>query len=134
MPKVGPGSHFLFLWGLALRYRVACSLAINFYLDDLRSTERADIAKLARRDDPNDNALIMGYIREAQSVWACFSCASNIQIVRVGLAPQFPGVFRDVAADAIVARGNRLFEAYMEKGDRAYADFRTAHLNVITGL
>jgi hypothetical protein len=27
-----------------------------------------------------------------------------------------------------------LFEAYMEKGDRAYADFRTAHLNVITGL
>lgn len=40
---------------------------VDFYLDDSRAEERAQIVKLVHRDDDEALSLLQGYIREAQS-------------------------------------------------------------------
>lgn len=50
-----------------LHHTSACIQAVDFYLDEARSNEKAEIIRLCKNDDPSDNASIMGYIREAQS-------------------------------------------------------------------
>lgn len=40
---------------------------VDFYLDDARSKERAELIDLVRRDDAQSIELLHGYIREAQS-------------------------------------------------------------------
>jgi hypothetical protein len=45
---------------------LACAHAVNFYLDDKYAAERERIISLSKSSDPAADALIMGYIREAQ--------------------------------------------------------------------
>ena len=54
--------------GGAMIYAQAVSQIVDFYMDDERSAERAEIIKLARADsqDPAQKALMLGYVREAQ--------------------------------------------------------------------
>ena len=40
---------------------------VDFYLDDKYAKERAIIIELCKRDDPQSNELLLGYIREAMS-------------------------------------------------------------------
>lgn len=40
---------------------------VDFYLDDARAAERAEIVKLVQRDDAEAIELLHGYIREGQS-------------------------------------------------------------------
>lgn len=46
---------------------LAVAHIVDFYLDDDRAKERAEIIKLSQRDDPESLKLLMGYVREAQS-------------------------------------------------------------------
>ena len=41
---------------------------IDFYIDDARSAERAEIIKLVQKNDAASTELLQGYIREAQSM------------------------------------------------------------------
>lgn len=48
----------------------------------------------------------------------------------LGLNPQFTGLWRDVAEDAQIPQGPGLPPLNVKKGDRLWASFKNAHLNV----
>lgn len=48
----------------------------------------------------------------------------------IGLNPQFTGLWRDVAVDATIPQGAGLPAMQVKAGDRIWASFKNAHLNV----
>lgn len=40
---------------------------VDFYLDDARAQERAEIIRLVKKDDAQSTELLQGYVREALS-------------------------------------------------------------------
>jgi hypothetical protein len=50
-------------------HAIALIQAIDFYMDEKRTEERAEIIRLSNLESPSakDNDRLMGYIREAQS-------------------------------------------------------------------
>ncbi|KAF7326065.1 Heme peroxidase [Mycena kentingensis (nom. inval.)] len=95
----------------SVNYAHAAVNVIDFYLDDARASERANIAELVRRDDAESRDLLYGYIREAMR-----------------LNPQFPGAWRDVAADASIPQAGGASSVQVKAGDRIWASFRNAYL------
>lgn len=55
--------------GGSMTFAQTVAQTVDFYMDDERAAERAEIIRLAEADskDPEQQALLMGYIREAQS-------------------------------------------------------------------
>ena len=55
--------------GSSMTYAQAVAQIVDFYMDDARAAERAEIIKLAEADsaDPEQKKLLLGYVREAQS-------------------------------------------------------------------
>ncbi|KAF7973363.1 hypothetical protein HWV62_15541 [Athelia sp. TMB] len=83
-----------------------CSRAVDFYLQDERAIERKLIVELAEKNNPRDNAQIMGYIREAQRM-------------------KQPLVLTRVAnRDAQISHS-----LSVKKGDCIVADFKLIHMN-----
>ncbi|TFK37629.1 heme peroxidase [Crucibulum laeve] len=97
----------------AVNYAQACAQAVDFYLDRKGSKAYDDIVELSKKNDPQSNAKIMGYIREAQ---------------RLG---QPLGVWRDVAKDGIIPQGHGLPDLKVKAGERIFADFGKAHRSAI---
>jgi hypothetical protein len=70
----------------------------------------------------------MGYIREAQSsLESSFSDSYHNFSAGIG---QPLGLWRDVAENDSIPRGNGLPDMEVKKGDRVFADFNRAHMNV----
>ncbi|KAF7968054.1 hypothetical protein HWV62_32073, partial [Athelia sp. TMB] len=83
-----------------------CSQAVDFYLQDERAKERKLIVELAEKNNPRDNAQIMGYIREAQRM-------------------EQPLVLTRVAnKDTQISQ-----KLFVKKGDCIVADFKHIHMN-----
>jgi hypothetical protein len=66
---------------------------------------------------------------------ACVSMSVFITLFKAdiscqGLNPQVPGLWRSVAVDAQVPQGGTLPPLNVKAGDRIWASFRNAHLNV----
>ncbi|KAJ6476780.1 heme peroxidase [Mycena vitilis] len=103
--------------GSTVNYAQAAVQVVDFYLDDTHAEERAQIVKLAQSNDSKSDDLLRGYVREAMR-----------------LNPQFPGIWRDVFADATIPQGKdvhgeELPPMNVKAGDRIWASFRNAHIN-----
>jgi hypothetical protein len=55
---------------------------------------------------------------------------SDLCIPTTGLNPQFTGLWREAVVDAHIPQGNGLPPIHVNAGDRIWASFRNAHLNV----
>jgi hypothetical protein len=51
-------------------------------------------------------------------------------MMMLGLNPQFTGLWRDVAVDATIPQGKDLPPMNVKAGDRIWASFKNAHINV----
>ena len=62
--------------GGGMIYAQAVAQIVDFYMDDERAAERAEIVKLANADsqDPEQKKLLLGYVREGQSMLLIFAC------------------------------------------------------------
>ncbi|KAJ6500909.1 heme peroxidase [Mycena sanguinolenta] len=98
--------------GSSVNYAQAAVHVIDFYLDDARAQERAQIINLVQGDSTKSTDMLCGYVREAMR-----------------LNPQFTGLWRDVAVDASIPQGKGLPPINVKAGDRIWASFRNAHIN-----
>jgi len=85
---------------------------IDFYLDDARAKERAQILQLVKKTDSASVELLNGYVREGMR-----------------LNRQFAGLWRSAAVDANIVQGDGLPNVSIQAGDRIWASFTNAHLN-----
>ncbi|KAF7300907.1 Heme peroxidase [Mycena kentingensis (nom. inval.)] len=97
--------------GSSVNYANAAVNVIDFYLDDARAAERADIISLVQRQDIAAQERLYGYVREGMR-----------------LNPQFPGLYRDAAVDASIPQGDGKPNVEVKAGDRIWGSFRNAHL------
>jgi linoleate 10R-lipoxygenase len=108
--------------GSSANYAQACTQVIDFYLDDDRTVERAEIIKLVKRprDDKDAERKLIGYIKEAQR-----------------LAPQFPGLFRVNKTahpikieEGVVEPGKDPEIVTIQPGQQVFCSFYKAQTNV----
>ncbi|KAF9477868.1 heme peroxidase [Pholiota conissans] len=98
--------------GSSVNFAQAAVHVVDFYLDDERAKERAQIIKLVNMNDQKSNELLRGYVCEA-----------------LRLRPQFPGLWRKATADAQIPQGPGLPPVYIKAGEMIWGSFRRAHLN-----
>ncbi|THH11068.1 hypothetical protein EW145_g888 [Phellinidium pouzarii] len=98
--------------GSSVNYSQAVAQVVDFYLDDNRAKERAELIAVCARDDPHSAELLRGYVREGMR-----------------LNPQFGGLFRAVAQDDSVPQGDGLAPLPVKAGDLIFASFKNANLN-----
>ncbi|KAF9257706.1 heme peroxidase [Marasmius fiardii PR-910] len=98
--------------GSSVNYAQAAVQVIDFYFDDERAAERAQVISLSKATDATSTATLRGYVREAMR-----------------LNPQVTGLYRDVAADASIPQGNGLPNLDVKAGDRLFGSLKNAHLN-----
>ncbi|KAJ7340010.1 heme peroxidase, partial [Mycena albidolilacea] len=98
--------------GSSVNYAQAAVHVIDFYLDDARQHERAQILKLVHLNDEKSTDLLRGYVREAMR-----------------LNPQYGGLWRDVVEDAVIPQGPGMPPVKVQAGDRIWASFKNAQLN-----
>ena len=111
--------------GSSVSYAQAVAQIVDFYLDDNRQKEREALIAVCARDDtdPEVNALLKGYVREAMR-----------------LNPQYAGLFRTAAKDGTIVQGDGLAvnsstvtslpDTHVKAGDVIFGSFKNAHLNV----
>ncbi|KAK7695141.1 hypothetical protein QCA50_002331 [Cerrena zonata] len=97
--------------GSSVNWAQSISQMVDFYLDDARAAERAEIVKLVQRDDAEAIELLHGYIREGQR-----------------LAPQFPGLLRQAAVTDTVDLGDGR-KVDVRAGDLIFSSFYNAQHN-----
>ncbi|KAH8099451.1 heme peroxidase [Cristinia sonorae] len=97
--------------GSSVNYAQAVAQVVDFYLDDERAAERADIISLCRKNDAASLEKLRGYVREGQR-----------------LNPQFAGLLRvSAVADTIpLGNGNSVS---VQPGDIIFNSFRNAQTN-----
>lgn len=102
--------------GTSVNYAQACAQIVDFYLDDARAAERADIIQLVHTPENDDvaNERIIGYIKEAQR-----------------LAPQFPGLYRvcEATAPVTIQQGSGKEAVVIQPGQKVYASYYNAQTN-----
>ena len=124
---------------------------IDFYLDDERAKERGEILHLVAKTDPASVELLHGYVREGmresslklgnyfrnlpmsptRSQSSGNFCISAIMLkTAVSLSSQFAGLWRSAAVDADIVQGDGQPNVSIQAGDRIWASFTNAHLNV----
>jgi linoleate 10R-lipoxygenase len=103
--------------GSSVNYAQASAQIVDFYLDDARAKERADIVRLVAKpeNDEEANERLIGYIKEAQR-----------------LAPQFPGLLRKSEAKepVRVSQGSGKKDVVIQPGQLVYGSYYSAHTNV----
>ncbi|KJA20426.1 hypothetical protein HYPSUDRAFT_166972 [Hypholoma sublateritium FD-334 SS-4] len=98
--------------GSSVNLAQAAVNVVDFYLDDARSAERAQVVKLVNMNDQKSADLLRGYVCEAMR-----------------LSPQFPGLWRQAVVDATISQGPTLPPVSIKAGDKVWGSFRQAHLN-----
>ncbi|PPQ95917.1 hypothetical protein CVT26_016140 [Gymnopilus dilepis] len=102
--------------GASTNHAHATINVIDFYLADERKAEREHIIELVRQGDgkrdKDADELLLGYVNEAMR-----------------LQPQFEGVSRQAAVDAVIDQGPGLPPLQVKAGDHLRACFRNAHVN-----
>lgn len=58
------------------------------------------------------------------------SSSNFSEISSLGLRPQYPGLWRESIVNTVIDQGPGLPPLEVKKGDRLYASFRNAHVNV----
>ncbi|KAF9006969.1 hypothetical protein BDQ17DRAFT_1407526 [Cyathus striatus] len=97
----------------AVSYSQVCAQAVSYYLAPGREAKLKEIIDLCTslHPKPHDNAVLMGFIREAQ------------------ISDQKLGIWRHVAVEDILTHDGS--EIKVHPGDRIYADITTAHKNLL---
>lgn len=103
---------------------------IDFYLDDARQHERAQILKLVHLNDEKSTDLLRGYVREAMRKYSPMYRTCGVFTGMLGLNPQYGGLWRDVVEDAVIPQGPGMPPVKVQAGDRIWASFKNAQLNV----
>ncbi|EGN99534.1 hypothetical protein SERLA73DRAFT_106133 [Serpula lacrymans var. lacrymans S7.3] len=98
---------------LSTSYVAAAINVVDFYLDEERAKERAQIIALVQKTDATSDNLLQGYVREAMR-----------------FNPQFTGLYRIAAADAEVPIDDK-HTLNIKSGDRIFASFRNAYINPV---
>ncbi|KAH8111877.1 heme peroxidase [Phellopilus nigrolimitatus] len=98
--------------GSSVNYAQAVAQVVDFYLDDSRAAERAQLVAACARDDKKGAELLRGYVREGMR-----------------LNPQFGGLFRAAVQDDLVPQGAGFQPLQVRAGDLLFAGFKNAHLN-----
>jgi len=98
--------------GACVNFAHAAVHVIDFYMDESRNKERAELSKLARSKDATSDNLLRGYVREAMR-----------------LNPQFPGLWRQATVDTTIDQGPGLPPVQVKAGQRVYGSFKNANLN-----
>jgi len=102
--------------GSSVNYAQSAAQVVDFYLDDARSVERAEIVRLVKspENDEQANDLLIGYIKEAQR-----------------LAPQFAGLLRECKAHQPVQieQGSGKEAVVIQPGQTVFASYYNAHTN-----
>jgi hypothetical protein len=70
------------------------------------------------------------FARGCVSSILAFLCGYEADICHLGLNPQIPGLWREVVVDASIPLGNDRPPLTVLAGDRIWASFKNAHLNV----
>ena len=85
--------------GASANYAQAAVHVVDFYLDDARAKERAEIVKLVDVGDEKSTELLRGYVREAMRMF--------LQVLFLIVTSfSFWGIFRlETAGDGSLARG-----------------------------
>ncbi|KAG6890061.1 hypothetical protein C0992_003159 [Termitomyces sp. T32_za158] len=98
----------------AVGFAHAAVNVIDFYLADARTEERKAIVELVKNKGPQSETLLSGYVREAMR-----------------LQPQYSGLWRGAAEDAIIDQGPGYPPLEVKAGDRIWASLRNAYLNPV---
>jgi hypothetical protein len=104
--------------GSSVNYAQQSAQIVDFYLDDARAKERAEIVKLVRttaEGNEEANQRLIGYIKEAQR-----------------LAPQFPGLYRVCHSDrpVTIQQGSGKPDVVIQPGQKVYGSYHKAQTNV----
>lgn len=99
--------------GGSMTFAQSVAQIVDFYMDDARAAERAEIIRLAEADskDPEQQALLLGYIREGQR-----------------LRPQISTLLREVKQPDTIPLGDGRTVS-VQPGDVVYNSVKNAHLN-----
>ncbi|KAL4246560.1 hypothetical protein ABKN59_008750 [Abortiporus biennis] len=98
--------------GSSVNFAQSAVQVIDFYLDDARAAERAEIIRLSSLNDDASHELLMGYVREGQR-----------------FNPQFSATPRVAAAVDTIPLGNGRQPISVQPGDIIVNDFRDANQN-----
>ncbi|TCD62866.1 hypothetical protein EIP91_006272 [Steccherinum ochraceum] len=98
--------------GSSVNYAQAVAQVVDFYLDDERAKERADIISLSKKSDPASMERLRGYVREGQR-----------------LNPQFAGLLRVSVVNDSIPLGNGRAPVTVQPGDIIFNSYRNAQLN-----
>ncbi|KAI0081382.1 heme peroxidase [Panus rudis PR-1116 ss-1] len=98
--------------GSSVNYAQAVAQVVDFYLDDERAPERAEIIALIDKTDADSAELLRGYVREAQR-----------------LNPQFAGLLRVAVGSDSIPLGEGRSPVDVQPGDIIFNSFRNAQLN-----
>ncbi|KAI0783170.1 heme peroxidase [Abortiporus biennis] len=98
--------------GSSVNFAQSVVQVIDFYLDDARAAERAEITRLCGLNDAASHELLMGYAREGQR-----------------FNPQFAAMPRGAAATDNIPLGSGKAPVSVQPGDIILNDFRDAHQN-----
>jgi len=102
--------------GSSVNYAQQCAQIVDFYLDDTRAAERADIVRLVQtpEHDERANRRLIGYIKEAQR-----------------LAPQFCGLYRVCRATkpVTVRQGSGKPDVVIRPGQKVFGSYYNAQTN-----
>jgi len=100
--------------GSSVNYAQAAVHVVDFYLDDERVEERAEIVKLVNKDDNDSKELLLGYVREAMR-----------------LNPQFAGLLRIAVGADKVELGEGRPPVEVVPGDIIFSSFKNAQKNPV---
>lgn len=110
---------------------------MDFYLDDARAAERADIISLSKKNDPTSVEKLRGYVREGQSKSYHFFQAvrvvlsSDLSASMTGLNPQFAGLLRVSTVADNIPLGHGKPSLSVQPGDIIFNSFRNAQTNPV---
>ena len=114
---------------------IAAVHVIDVYLNEKHEAERNHIRQLAGSKDPSSTEVLRGYVREAMRLFhLAFALWYDNNKFYLGLNPQFTGLWRDVAVDASIPQGDGLAPLKVQAGDRIWASFKNAHLDVCSSF
>ncbi|KAI0789558.1 heme peroxidase [Abortiporus biennis] len=98
--------------GSSVNFSQTTAHVLDFYLDDARAAERAEIIRLSKLGDPASHELLMGYVREGQR-----------------FNPQFAGMALACTAADTIELGSGKEPVTVQPGDIVFNSYRNAHQN-----
>ena len=129
MPKVSMSDHFMH-WLKIDRYDSCCPRHWCLPWREARGGAKSHQAISRIQGSKQHWAAPWLCSRGDALVPPCFALWYDANKFYVGLNPQFTGLWRDVAVDTLIPQGDDLPPLKVQAGDRIWASFKNAHLDV----